>query len=534
MNGRAAATAVALFLAALLARLAVAALIRFPFPEDAAYYVAAARNLAEGHGLVVDAIWSYATPPLAFPRPAFELWQPVATLLSAGAMLVMGPSLAAAQLTGAVAGALCAPLIWAISRDATEELALPAGRARAVDLGSGSLGALLGIFLMQGVTPDSAAPFTALALLAAWLMPRALRPGPGGDAWRIALGLALGLAYLTRQEAVYLGLAYLVSAWTQRRGPVSLTRALVVPATIAVVVVAPWLVRQALTFERPTFGQALENAWLLRTQEVFAWAERPALARYLAAGPAHLLALRVDGFAHNLLDVLIVPSFPAGLLGLLSLGAQPRLARLAALRPLLVSSALIFFVTTLVFPVSSLWGTFLHAAGPVLAVLAIATLLGLDALVARLRRARRWRRENAWLAPFAAVTLAVPVALLEVALLRGQADATAQRQAAIASVAPSWGVAPGQATVIGNHPVWLSEGLGVHALALPDEPPTAILDLAGAFGATVVIVEGSAGERYPAGFAPAAGELAAACFRELPDAPAGVRAFRIVCDAAPP
>ena len=38
-----------------------------------------ARNVVEGRGLVSDAIWSFQTPPLQFPRPAFEVWLPLPT-----------------------------------------------------------------------------------------------------------------------------------------------------------------------------------------------------------------------------------------------------------------------------------------------------------------------------------------------------------------------------------------------------------------------------------------------------------------------
>ena len=57
--------------------------IVFPKPEDTAYYVGVARNLVEGRGLVSDALWSYQTPPLVFPRPAFEVWLPLPTFLAA-------------------------------------------------------------------------------------------------------------------------------------------------------------------------------------------------------------------------------------------------------------------------------------------------------------------------------------------------------------------------------------------------------------------------------------------------------------------
>src|SRR5512138_3424197 len=71
------------FLVALVVRAWAATQVTFPRPEDAAYYVGVARNLVEGHGLTTDAIWSFQTPPLSFPRPAFEVWLPLPSFLMA-------------------------------------------------------------------------------------------------------------------------------------------------------------------------------------------------------------------------------------------------------------------------------------------------------------------------------------------------------------------------------------------------------------------------------------------------------------------
>src|SRR5215203_5034712 len=86
------------FAVALGVRLLAAAIIGFPKPEDTSYYVGAARNLVEGRGLVSDALWSFGTPPLVFPRPAFEVWLPLPTFLAAIPMALFGHTYAAAQL----------------------------------------------------------------------------------------------------------------------------------------------------------------------------------------------------------------------------------------------------------------------------------------------------------------------------------------------------------------------------------------------------------------------------------------------------
>ncbi|CAN5793024.1 hypothetical protein BH24CHL8_BH24CHL8_01120 [soil metagenome] len=100
-----------LFGLALLVRLWAAAEISFAANEGSASYVGVSRNLVEGRGLVSDASWSYATPPLSLPKPAFEIWMPMASFLAALPMAVLGTSFAAAQVSSVLLGALVAPLI---------------------------------------------------------------------------------------------------------------------------------------------------------------------------------------------------------------------------------------------------------------------------------------------------------------------------------------------------------------------------------------------------------------------------------------
>ena len=57
--------------------------------------------------------------------------------------------------------------------------------------------------------------------------------------------------------------------------------------------------------------------------------------------------------------------------------------RSGALRPLVIVSVLTFLVTSLVFPVATTWGTFLHAAGAVQVLLIVSALMALDTLIAR-------------------------------------------------------------------------------------------------------------------------------------------------------
>ncbi|HYI21971.1 MAG TPA: hypothetical protein VEX62_04960, partial [Candidatus Limnocylindrales bacterium] len=192
-----------------------------------------------------------------------------------------------------------------------------------------------------------------------------------------------------------------------------------------------------------------------------------------------------------------------------------RPASRGALGALLLSGAITFGATTLLFPVATLWGTFEHAAGPLLVGLAVAGLLGVDAFVAAVVRWRNWPRTNSWLAPLAIIALTLP--LTGLALLGASRQAETERRA-IVQVADALPAALAQLGVedsgplISDRPIWLSDATGRSAIALPDEPPQSVLQLAAAFDAPAVVVLESRG-RYPA----ALRELdAATCFTEMP------------------
>jgi hypothetical protein len=503
----------ALFAIALAARALAAAAVGFPASEDSAYYVHVARNVLEGRGLVSDAIWSYATPPLVLPKPAFELWMPMATFISAIPMAILGHSFQAAQAGMVVFGALVAPLTWAVGLEAATAAGLSGRRRASVAITAGVLAAGFGPFLVAAAVPDSTTPFLVFALVAALLMPRALRATsalPG-----LALGVALGLTYLSRSEAVWLGLTYILLLWQARRQdsrsgnvlPRAQVRAVGAVMVGGLLVVGPWLVRNMLTFGSPFAGQAVENALITRNEQIFAWAERPSLNEFLSQGPLTILAHQGAGLAHQLVTVLLIPAFPVGVIGIAAAVALRRSAALAsptALRALLVAGLLTFFATGLMFPVATLWGTFLHSAGPLLCALSVCAALGADSLVARIRRARSWSRENAWLGAAALLAITVPIAAFEVLVTGAQATDQRARIEAVAASARNLAEVQAGATVVSDHPVWLADALHVPVIALPDEPAADVGRLVDTFGAKVIVILDDRG-RYPAALFSGAG-----------------------------
>ncbi len=297
-----------------------------------------------------------------------------------------------------------APLAWAIGREAARCQGLDLRRGRAVAIASGLLAAVLSPLVLGSVVPDSYTPFTVFVLAAALLTPRVVGVRDGrADAAEpsipagLGLGLAMGLAYLSRQEVVWLGLTVvlmLVWALRVRTGGSRLQGSRATPL--------------AGRHRRPRRRRALAAAQLARARQPLPGAggreHVPRGERGHLRLPRAARRSRLPG--QGLATVLWNPSWPrlgqprstcwscrpsrsglAGLVALVGMRRSPALRRPTALVAVLICSALTFVSTVLLFPVATLWGTFMHSSGPLLVGLGVVAALGGDALLARSLRA---------------------------------------------------------------------------------------------------------------------------------------------------
>ncbi len=168
-------TVTVIFCLAVALRAAAAAVIAFPVPEDTAYYWGVARNAVDGHGLVTYALWSYQLPPLTAPRPAFDIWLPLPSVVLVPLMALLGTGFRAAQVTSVLISSVVPVLAWRLAGDLAVERGLPRMRARAVAVGAGIVTAVEGPLVLFGALPDSTALFTVLTLAACILMERVAR-----------------------------------------------------------------------------------------------------------------------------------------------------------------------------------------------------------------------------------------------------------------------------------------------------------------------------------------------------------------------
>jgi Dolichyl-phosphate-mannose-protein mannosyltransferase len=393
---------VALFLLALAVRAVLIATFPDPAYPDSYYYVDVARSIAAGHGLSVDFIWIFAEVGNHLPNPAVlpvasnAHWLPLASLIEAPFIAVLGPSPYAASLPMALIGSLAAPLTWFIARDM--------GARPIVGLAAGVLSAIPGAATIFMAQPENFAILQPLVAATIWCTARGLK----GDGRSFAIaGLLAGLATFARNDGILLagmvGLVWLADRlrwWRAHRGarswghvddrrPIPVLAG-AVALGLFMVVMGPWWFRQLLVFGSisPTSsnGAAL---WIRNIHEWNSITANPSLASFLAQGPGPILESRLGGLLSAIAN-FVVFICSVVLLPFLIVGALAK-RRSLDFAPWFVYTFIAFAGATILYPLHVPGGAFIHTAIGLLPHAAILSVEGILLVVGWLAgRRRRW------------------------------------------------------------------------------------------------------------------------------------------------
>ena len=369
-----------LFGVAIAARLVVAALFADPAYPDAYYYANLAREMAAGNGFQVDYIWNFVEvggrlpAEGVLPIPSNAHWMPLAALIQVPFIWLLGPTSTASAVPFWLISAAAAPLTWFIGRDA--------GLARWQAATAGLLVAMPGGVAPYLGQPDNFSPFMLLGALALWLCARGLR----GDRRSFALGgIVVGLAFLSRNDGVLLGVPYVLAfTWDLLRRP-RLTRIGWRPALACaaafLLVVAPWLARQVEVFGSLSPSSVGGRILFIREyRELYSVSSETSLASFLGQGIAALVGSRIDGLVGALRTLATTP-FLLILVPPLLVGAWLR-RRAADFLPWSIYAVVLLAFSAVVSAVHVPHGTFLHSAvalvphASLLAVLGLTTMVG--------------------------------------------------------------------------------------------------------------------------------------------------------------
>ena len=369
-----------LFAIAFLARAGAALLFADAGYPDAYYYASVASSLADGRGFEVDFIWNFVDVggvlPVegVLPIASNGHWMPLAGLIQVPFLWLLGTTPIAAALPFWIASGLTAALTWFIGRDA----GIPSWQSAA----AGLLVAIPGGFAPYLGQPDNFAIFMLLGAAALWLCARAWR----GDRVAFALGgLVVGLAFLSRNDGVLLGVPFAIVAAADLVHRPRLAR-IGLPATIAcgvgfLVVVAPWLLRQI-----DVFGSVSPSAssgrilWITEYEQLYSVSSEATLRSFLSQGLGSVIWSRIGGLAFALLLFAALPLLFV-LLPFLLIGLRARW-RDSAFAPWLIYATALFAFTAIVSAVHVPFGTFIHSAVALVPHAYLLVIVGIGGAVA--------------------------------------------------------------------------------------------------------------------------------------------------------
>ena len=494
-------TPLALFILALLVRLALIAIFPDPAYPDSSYYVDVARAIAAGHGLNVDFIWIFAevgnripaNPTLPIPSNAH--WLPLASFIQVPFINLLGPTAFASALPMALIGSLAAPLTWAIARDAKAEpiVAVTAGVLSAVP-------AAATIFMAQ---PENFAILQPLVAGAIWCTARGLKGD--GRAYAFA-GFLAGLAALSRNDGVFLGaaiglvwIADRVRWWRGRSGsgswvhvedrrPISVLAAVGCLA-LFLVVIGPWWARQLAVFGSisPTSSSGAAR-WIRNISEWNSITAQPSLGKFLAQGWGPIIASRLAGLSAAIANYIVVIASIV-LIPFLLIGVIGRL-RSRDFAPWFMYAFIVFLTATLLYPAHVPTGAFAHSAiglAPHAAILSMEGVLIVVGWVAGRRRA--WNEGSAGMAfAWGIVILVIATAVVFGRTVASGWDDTRQQRIALATELDSLHV-PASDRLLSIDAAGLKYWTGHPGIVTPDDPIDTIEAVARAYDIRWLVLE---------------------------------------------
>jgi 4-amino-4-deoxy-L-arabinose transferase-like glycosyltransferase len=233
----------------------------------------------------LDRLTSERFPPeLTVDTVEYEDWQPpLYYLLATPIYLLFDGALAPLRLFSVILGAGVVLLAYAVAR------AVFPGRPL-IALGAAAFVAFLPqhVAMMAGVNNDS---LTELLIgVALWVVVRGVvggSEGDKGDRWLLGLGVVLGLGLVTKASflpvALVVAFAILVAWWREtNRAWGKLFRQLILVSGPAILIVAPWWLRNAVTFGGlDLFGIANHDAVVVGQPRTADWIETYGLGAWL-------------------------------------------------------------------------------------------------------------------------------------------------------------------------------------------------------------------------------------------------------------
>lgn len=491
-----------LFLAGLILPSVLAFFQPTPGYLDSAYYYAGGIQLATGKGFTEPYAWNYLDGRTSLPHPSHTYWFPMASIVAALGMWLMGETTyAAARLPFIIIAALVVPV--------TAALAYAFSKKRDIAI----LSALFAVFSVYhapfvGVTDNFSLfmLFGGLYFIAA----TKLIEDPSRVKYWFALGLLAGLLALSRSDGLlWLCITFLFALFRAKQSPITNYQSpitnyqspmthhlprLALHATLALlgflVIMGPWYARNLSAFGTLMAPGGSRALWLQNYDQTFIYPpEQLTMESFLAYGWENILADRMWALNNNLQSgfaahggIILFPFIIAGIIYYRK-DERVRLAVIAWL--------ILFFVMTFLFPFAGARGAFFHAGAALQPMWWTLAPLGLDGILSSLRK-RNWGNDQTRVIFRSAFVMIAIILTVYVCYLRlfalGWGEGEEVNYPAAERLLVANGIAADDVVIVANAPAYYLE-TGRSAIAIPYGGTEAILAVAEQFGAYYLVLE---------------------------------------------
>ncbi len=487
-----------LFILGIISPLIIARFQPAPGYLDSDYYFAGGIQLAKGQGFNEPYLWNYLDGATSLPHPSHSYWMPLASIVAALGMELTGQTTyASARLFFFVIAACVPPL--------TAALAYAFSRKRELAITSG----LLAVFSVYhapfvGVT-DNFGLFMLFGGLYFLLVTQLIEDPTRKRNWFL-LGSIAGLMTLARSDGLlWLALAFPFIFWCAYR-PHGLLEKKDPPSRVAVqvlrnslivlvgflVIMTPWYIRNLNAYGSLMAPGGSRALWLDNYDQTFIYPPTQlTMESFLSLGWREILSDRLWALGLNLQSgfaahggIILFPFIVAGIIYYRK-DERVRLAGFAWI--------ILFFVMTFLFPFAGARGAFFHAGAALQPMWWTLAPLGLESILASLRK-RNWGNDQTGIIFRSALVMIAMILTAFVVYLRvftlGWGEGQ-EKYPAVEQLLVENGIQPNDIVIVRNAPGYYLE-TGRSAISIPYGGEQAILDVSEQFGAHYLVLEPAA------------------------------------------
>ncbi|MFC2028516.1 hypothetical protein ACFLTX_01175 [Chloroflexota bacterium] len=351
---------------------------------DADYYFAGGVQLAEGNGFNEPFLWNFLDPANTIPHPSHGYWMPLASIISAGGILVAGSQ---SWLSGRLGFFIIAAIIPVI----TAKLAYSFSKKIKLSFLSGLLAIFSGFYAAYMQVTDT---FSLYMLLGGLFF---LIAHSDSNRESVLLGILSGLFHLARADGVFwLILSLMIICFNRiksRSRSIEWIFSTLLCLLGYILIMGPWFVRNYQVFGSYLGPQAANMLWLTHYDQIFSFPPVIEYAAWIDQGIKAIMDQRFAALKVNLVNTFVVQGTIILIPFIIIAGWKLRNDKRIGI---LVGGWIgIMLLMSCIFPFAGMRGGYFHAGAAIQPMLWSLAPVGLVETIRYIGGLRSWNTRNA-------------------------------------------------------------------------------------------------------------------------------------------